>query len=158
MSRPVPYEFGAEKFKDAEGLCTILARGYFREGSAWGSVRCGWREVVPWARVREVLRRECPGNWMEATNSAGGPGWRFNGPVVVAQGAGSEEGRRLWIQGAGSSFSKAVGALWAEIDASEMDQFTAAPKVKVKKKIKLNSGLKKETLSEPDRPRNPRRL
>lgn len=149
------YEFGALRFSDPQGLSDILARGYFREGSAWGSVRRGWGEVVPWTRVLEVLRRSCPGGWVAATSSAGGSGWRFNGPMAVAQGAGLEEGARLWLRGASSGFGPALGELWGEIEASEIDQqVAAAPKPKAKSKGRAGPAR----APAPERPPGPRRL
>ena len=155
-----PFELCALKFKDQAGLREILSKGYFREGHAWGSVRCGWEIAIEWEEVWSCLAQSCQGQLASGSAFAARLSRARMVPPQIAQGAADARGERLWMATSPSGFEVAAGALWAVCEAWLIAQSAAAaPQTKAKPKPKGKANGKKKAGVEPTQERSgPRRL
>jgi hypothetical protein len=114
-----PFEWAGEKFASHEELSEILGRGYFKEGSAWGSIRQGWAVAVEWEEVARLIK-EASG---VPAAPAISPGRRARAslPRAALEGDLRSTGNRLWETMAARGFSGAVDALWARCEKSALD-------------------------------------
>lgn len=111
------FQWGAKVFSDREALVEILAIGYFREGPAWGSVRCGWAEVVPWREVASLLAQGSRSRMVARTHAMSNIALPRSVPEAVRSSSGDAEGGMLWVNAAPGSFIPAADLIWARCES-----------------------------------------
>ena len=148
--KKVAFEWGSKKFSDQEGLCDTLAGGYFCEGNAWGSIRCGWEIVLPWDEVFPLLV-SASGSKLEAYPAAAlGRDALSRVPYPIKQVHSSMEGSRLWLPIWPAGFVNAAAPMWSLCEAWHIDQSAKSPRTP---RIKTVKGKPKAVHAPPPGPR-----
>lgn len=147
------FEWGGRKFSDQDGLRDILSAGYFREGNAWGSIRCGWEVALPWTAVCPLLER-ASGSKMGAYPGAGlGRESLSRVPDPIKQGDMRLEGQRLWLSMWTAGFVAAAPEMWALCEAWQIDQSAGSARAPLAKGSKRGAAKAVQAA-----PAGPRRL
>jgi hypothetical protein len=158
----VIFEWGGKKFSNQEGLAEILSCGYFREGHAWGSVRCGWEVALPWEEVWALLVRSTQSQLVAHPAAGMGRERMARMPEPVKQGDLKSEGQRLWLSMWPAAFAEAQHEMWALCEGWLIGKSASSAHAKPasKKKPKSKGKAKEATASVelPQRASTTRRL
>ena len=115
-----PYEWGAKKFKTLADLEELLRDGYFSEGSAWGSIRQGWVELVAWNEVFEAISKNVEGRMYAYVGGMAKASLNKKIPEQIRAQAKDKQGQRLWLAFDSEGFAKSSSALWALLEKREI--------------------------------------
>lgn len=140
MAKVEKFEWGGAVFSNSEELESLVWRGYFREGHAFGSIRAGWEPVVEWQAVAEIFR-DCG----VALGKAGQGRVPIKGiPAAMFTGVGNEPGNQLWFMSTRTGQSQSAQRLWALCERWMLAKAKPAAKSKSKKNTSSNaSGVKR---------------